>query len=129
LESERLDVVATRFDVFLIRLDPTEGHEIRKTRPCLIISPDEMNRHIDTVIVAPMTPVLTRLPRMRRDASPPEGRSYPTRVPLRFKGKSGQVVLDQIRTVDKNRLVKRLGKIDEATRAHVLALLAELFAP
>ena len=127
--SERLDVVASRFDVFLIRLDPTEGREIRKTRPCLIISPDEMNHHIDTVIVAPMTPVLTRPPRMRQDASPPEGRSYPTRVPVRFKGKSGQVVLDQIRTVDKNRLVKRLGKIDEATRAHVLALLAELFAP
>ena len=112
--SERLDVVAARFDVFLIRLDPTEGREIRKTRPCLVISPDEMNRHIDTLIVAPMT---TR------------GRAYPTRVPVRFKGKSGQIVLDQIRTVDKSRLVKRLGKIDEATRAHVLALLAELFAP
>ena len=112
--SERLDVVASRFDVFLIRLDPTEGREIRKTRPCLIISPDEMNHHIDTVIVAPMT---TR------------GRSYPTRVPVRFKGKSGQIVLDQIRTVDKSRLVKRLGKIDEAARAQVLALLAELFPP
>ena len=107
-------MVASRFDVFLIRLDPTEGREIRKTRPCLIISPDEINHHIDTVIVAPMTI---------------RGRSYPTRVPVRFKGKSGQVVLDQIRTVDKSRLVKRLGKIDEATRAHVLAILAELFAP
>jgi mRNA interferase MazF len=112
--SEILDVVASRFDVFLVRLDPTEGREIRKTRPCLVISPDEMNHHINTVIVAPMT---TR------------GRPYPTRVPVRFRGKSGQVVLDQIRTVDKTRLVKRMGKIDEATRANVLSLLSELFAP
>lgn len=122
-------MVASRFDVFLVRLDPTEGREIRKTRPCLIISPDEMNHHIDTVIMAPMNRILTRPPRMRQDASLPERRPYPTRVPLRFKGKSGQIVLDQIRTVDKARLVKRIGKIDEASRAHVLALLAELFAP
>jgi mRNA interferase MazF len=107
-------MVASRFEVFLVRLDPTEGREIRKTRPCLIISPDEMNLHIDTVIVAPMTT---------------KGRPYPTRVSVRFKGKSGQIVLDQIRTVDKTRLVKRLGKIDDATRRSVLALLAELFAP
>ena len=122
-------MVASRFDVFLVRLDPTEGRKIRKTRPCLVISPDEMNRHIATVIVAPMTPVLTRPPRPRQDASSPDGRPYPTRIPVRFKGKSSQIVLDQMRTVDKNRLVKRLGKIDEAARAHVLALLAELFAP
>jgi mRNA interferase MazF len=111
---ERLDVVASRFDVFLVRLSPTEGREIRKTRPCLIISPDEMNEHIDTVIVAPMTT---------------KTRSYPTRIPVRFKGKSGQIVLDQLRTIDKRRLVKRIGKIDESTKGHVLALLAELFAP
>lgn len=104
----------TRFDVYLIRLDPTQGREIRKTRPCLIISPDEMNQHIDTVIIAPMTT---------------KGRPYPTRVPVQFKGKFGQIVLDQIRTVDKNRLVKRIGKIDEPTRMQVLTLLAELFAP
>lgn len=109
-----MDVVASRFDVFLVRLDPTEGREIRKTRPCLVISPDEMNQHIDTVIVAPMTT---------------KGRPYPTRVPVRFKGKSGQIVLDQIRTVDKSRFVKRVGKIGEPTRGLVLALLAELFAP
>jgi mRNA interferase MazF len=107
-------MVVSRFDVFLVRLDPTQGREIRKTRPCLIISPDEMNQHIDTVIIAPMTT---------------KGRPYPTRVPLRFKGKSGQVVLDQIRTVDKSRLVKRVGKIDDMIRSQVLTLLAELFAP
>lgn len=107
-------MVASRFDVFLIRIDPTQGREIRKTRPCLIISPNEMNLHIDTVIIAPMTT---------------KGRPYPTRVPVRFKGKSGQIVLDQIRTVDKIRLVKRVGKIDDMTRTQVLILLAELFAP
>ena len=111
---ERLAVVVSRFEIFLIRLDPTEGREIRKTRPCLVISPDEMNHHIDAVIVAPMTT---------------KRKTYPTRVPVRFKGKSGQIVLDQIRTVDKSRLVKRLGKLDEETRTNVLSLLAELFAP
>lgn len=107
-------VVASRFEVYLVRLDPTEGREIRKTRPCLVISPDEMNRHIGTVIVAPMTT---------------QGREYPTRIPVRFQRKSGQIVLDQIRTVDKMRLVKRLGKIDDATAQKVLALLNEIFAP
>ncbi|MBI2180828.1 MAG: type II toxin-antitoxin system PemK/MazF family toxin [Deltaproteobacteria bacterium] len=107
-------MVASRFEVYLVRLDPTEGREIRKTRPCLVISPDEMNRHIGTVIVAPMTT---------------QGREYPTRIPVRFQRKSGQIVLDQIRTVDKIRLVKRLGKIDDATAQKVLALLNEIFAP
>ncbi len=105
--------VVKRFDVHLVQLDPTLGSEIRKTRPCLVISPDEMNRHIRTVIVAPMT---TR------------GPSYPTRVPCRFQRKSGHVVLDQIRTVDRARLVKRLGRVDERTRKAVLSVLAEMFA-
>lgn len=109
-----MGVVAARFDVFLVRLDPTEGHEIKKTRPCLVISPDEMNQHISTVIVAPMTT---------------KGRPYPTRVPVTFKRKVGQIVLDQLRTVDKHRLVKRVGKIDDATSRSVLALLGEMFAP
>jgi len=107
-------VVVSRFDVFLIRLDPAEGHEIRKTRPCVVISPDEMNRHVGTVIVAPMT---TR------------GRLYPTRVRVRFRRKVGQIVLDQLRTVDKARLVRRLGRIDEVAARGVLALLSEMFAP
>lgn len=106
-------MVVSRFEVYLVRLDPTQGHEIRKTRPALIISPDEMNRHIETVIVAPMTT---------------KGRPYPTRVPVKFQGKSGQVVLDQLRTVDKSRLVKRLGRLNQTTTTRVLALLAEMFA-
>ena len=108
-----MGVVVTRFDVFLISLDPTRGSEIRKTRPCLVISPDEMNGNIRTVIVAPMTT-------KRKD--------YPTRVPCTFKGKSGQIVLDQIRTVDKTRLIRRVGRISPVTQRNVLALLQELFA-
>lgn len=106
-------MVVKRFDVYLINLDPTVGHEIRKTRPCLIVSPDEMNRYIATVIVAPMTT---------------KGRAYPTRVPCRFQGKQGQIVLDQLRTVDKARLVRRLGRVSEATQQAVLTVLAEMFA-
>ena len=103
-----------RFDVYLVNLDPTVGSEIRKTRPCLVVSPDEMNHHIRTAIVAPLTT---------------KGQTYPTRVPCRFKGKVGQVVLDQIRTVDRARLVKRLGRIDGKTAAAVLAVLGEMFEP
>jgi mRNA interferase MazF len=106
-------MVVKRFDVYLVNLDPTVGSEIKKTRPCLIISPDVMNRYIATVIVAPMTT---------------KGRPYPTRVECSFQGKDGQIVLDQIRTVDKVRLVRRVGRIDEHTQADVLTVLAELFA-
>lgn len=106
-------MVVKRFEVYLVNLDPTIDSEIKKMRPCLIISPDEMNRWIATVIVAPMT---TR------------GRPYPTRVVCSFQGKDGQVVLDQIRTVDKSRLVRRLGMIGESTREDVLATLAQMFA-
>jgi mRNA interferase MazF len=102
-----------RFDVYLVNLDPTIGHEIKKSRPCLVISPDEMNRYISTVIVAPMTT---------------KGRNYPTRVPCTFQGKEGQVVIDQLRTIDKIRLAKRLGKIDPETQAHVFSVLSELFS-
>ena len=106
-------MVVRRFDVWLVNLDPTVGSEIRKTRPALIVSPDEMNDHIATVIIAPMTT---------------KGRNYPTRVPCTFQGKSGQVVLDQLRTVDKARLVKRLGQIGDKTAGAVLGTLGELFA-
>jgi mRNA interferase MazF len=108
-----VDMVVRRFEVYLVNLDPTIGSEIQKTRPSLVISPDEMNAHIATVIVAPMT---TR------------GREYPTRIPCQFEGKDGQIVLDQIRTVDKIRLVKKLGKIEIETQKQVLSVLAEMFA-
>ena len=108
-----MELVVARFEVYLVNLDPVIGSEIRKTRPCVIVSPDEMNAHIATVIVAPMTT---------------KGRPYPTRVPCRFRRKQAQVVLDQIRTVDKSRLVKRLGALDEATRGVVLSILGEMFA-
>ncbi len=106
-------MVVKRFDVYLINLDPTVGHEIRKTRPCLVISPDEMNRHIATVMIAPMT---TRV------------RTYPSRVKCRFEGKNCDIVLDQLRTVDKVRLVKRLGRIDGLTQKNVLKVLAKIFS-
>ena len=106
-------MVVKRFEVYLVNLDPTVGREIKKTRPCLIVSPDEMNRHIATVIIAPMTT---------------KGRNYPTRVSCDFEGKSGQVVLDQLRTVDRKRLAKKLGKIDKKTQRLVLSALAEMFA-
>jgi mRNA interferase MazF len=108
-----VDVVIRRFEVYLVNLDPTIGSEIQKTRPCLIISPDEMNSHIATVIVASMTT---------------KGRDYPTRVNCEFDGKKGQIILDQIRTVDMGRLVKKLGKIDADTQNEVLAVLMEMFA-
>jgi mRNA interferase MazF len=106
-------MVAKRFDVYLVKLDPTIGGEIQKIRPCLIISPDEMNAHIQTVIIAPMTST-------KRD--------YPSRITCRFQGKDGQIVLDQIRTVDKARLVRRLGRIEANIQTKVLNVLAELFA-
>lgn len=106
-------MVVRRFDVWLVNLDPTIGSEIRKTRPALVVSPDEMNAHIATVLIAPMTT---------------KGRDYPTRVTCTFQGKSGQVVLDQLRTVDRRRLVKRLGEVDAAVADAVLEGLAELFA-
>lgn len=108
-----MDLVVKRFEVYLVNLDPTLGSEIQKTRPCLIISPDEMNDHIATVIIAPMTT---------------KGRDYPTRVNCQFESKEGQVVLDQIRTVDKSRLVKRLGKINASIQKEVLVVLMEMFA-
>jgi len=103
-----------RFEVHLISLDATKGSEIRKTHPCLIISPDEMNKHIRTVIIAPMTSTI---------------KNYPTRVTTTFQGKKGQIVLDQIRTVDKSRLIKNLGSISKAAEEKVLGVLQEMFAP
>jgi mRNA interferase MazF len=108
-----MEMVANRFDVYLIKLDPTVGSEIQNTRPCLIISPDEMNRHIRTVIVAPMTTA---------------GKDYPTRIPCEFQKKAGYIVLDQIRTIDKTRLIKRLGTLDSETQLKVISVLQRLFS-
>ena len=101
-----------RFDVYLVNLDPTIGHEIKKTRPCTIISPDEMNHNIGTVIIAPLTS---------------KGRQYPTRLACTFQGVEGQVVLDQIRTVDKARLVKKVGQLSQQAGDGILAILTEMF--
>jgi len=103
-----------RSEVYLVNLDPTVGSEIQKTRPCVVISPDELNRHIRTTIVAPLTS---------------RGRLYPTRVRCTFDRRAALIVLDQIRTVDTSRIVRRLGQIDPATMAAVLAVLGQMFAP
>lgn len=108
-----MGVVARRFEIYLVNLDPTIGSKMRKTRPCVVISPDEMNEHIRTVMIAPMTT---------------KGRPYPTRVPCTFQGKTGQVVLDQIRAVDRFRLVRRLGRLTDRQSKAVLAVLQEMFA-
>ena len=106
--------VATRGEVYLVQLDPTHGSEIRKTRPCLVVSPDELNHHLRTVIVTPMTT---------------GGYTYPWRVRCRFQGRSGLVAVDQVRTVDTERLVRRLGQLAPGTLGSVLAVLGEMFAP
>ncbi len=105
-------LVVSRFDVYLVSLDPTQGAKIRKARPCIVISPNDMNHHIGTVIVAPMTT---------------KGRNYPTRISLTFQRKQGQIILDQIRTVDKSRLIKRLGKLDAIAATKTLAILQAMF--
>ena len=102
-----------RDEIWLVSLDPTQGSEMRKTRPSLVISPDEMNRHLRTVLIAPMTTV---------------ERLYPTRVSLTFQGKRGHVALDQIRAVDRQRLVRRIGKASSATAQAVSGVLIEMFA-
>ncbi len=104
-------MVMEQYDVFLISLDPTIRHEIKKARPCVIISPDEMNKYISTIIIAPMTS---------------RSHSYPTRIPVKFKGKEGWVVLDQIRAVDKRRLIKKLGRIDQETINTIKSIIREM---
>jgi len=106
-------MVVKRFDVYLVNLDPTIGSEIQKTRPFLVISPDEMNRNIRTVIIAPMTSAQ---------------KEYPTRVSCTFRKKRGQIVLDQIRTIDKARFIKKLGTIDSRAQLDVISILQRLFA-
>ena len=103
-----------RGDVFLVSLDPARDAEIQKTRPCVVVSPDELNSYLRTFIVAPLTT---------------GGHPYPFRVSCRFEGRSGYVVIDQIRTVDRERLVRRLGKLSPSTVGRILAILQEMFTP
>jgi mRNA interferase MazF len=109
-----MGMAINRFDVYLVKLDPAIGTEIRKTRPCLVVSPNEANRHIQTLIVAPMTT---------------KGKPYPTRVDCRFQGKHGLVVLDQFRAVDRTRLFKKLGRLEGKAAARAIDVLHEMFAP
>jgi mRNA interferase MazF len=104
-------MVIHQYEVYLINLDPTIGSEIKKSRPCVIISPDEMNKFISTVIIAPMTT---------------KSKSYPTRVDLTFQSKKGFIVLDQIRTVDKSRLIKKLGSTDIKTITKIKKIIKEM---
>jgi mRNA interferase MazF len=106
-----MGLVMEQYAICLVNLDPTIGHEIKKTRPCVIISPDEMNQHIETIIIAPMTT---------------KSHAYPTRVPLTFQGKSGWIVLDQIRTIDKSRVVSKLGKLNSKKITEVKNILNEM---
>ena len=106
-----MGMVINQYEVFLVELDPTKGHEIQKTRPCVVISPDEMNHTIGTIIIAPMTT---------------KTHKFPTRVEVLFEGKEGWIVLDQIRTIDKLRLIKRLGKIDKKEIVQVKEVLREM---
>ena len=109
-----MDTTPLRGDVYFVALNPTQGREIRKTRPCVVVSPDELNAHIGACIVAPMTT---------------GGHAYPFRIPCQFEGKAGHIVVDQIRTVDRHRLDKRLGSIEPETLSSVLDVLLEMFAP
>ena len=106
-------MVVKRFDVYLVHIDPTIGSEIQKKRPFLVISPDEMNSNIRTIIIAPMTSAQ---------------KEYPTRVSCTFRKKQGQIVLDQLRTVDKARLIQKLGAIDSKAQLDVISVLQRLFA-
>ena len=106
--------IPKRFDVFLVNLDPTIGAEITKTRPCVVVSPDEANAYIRTVVVAPLTT---------------GSHTYPTRVPCTFQRRAGHVVIDQLRTVDRVRLVRKLGRLDTSVQTAVLQTLADFFAP
>ena len=106
-----MGMVISQYEVYLVGLDPTQGHEIQKTRPCVVLSPDEMNHNISTIIVAPMTS---------------KSHPYPTRIEVNFNNKDGWIVLDQIRTIDKIRLVKKIGKIDKKIIHNVKKVIKEM---
>ena len=105
--------MVSRFEIYLINLDPEPSRDAKNTRPCVIISPDELNRNLVSVIVAPLAS--TRL-------------KYPTRIPVNFLGSERSIILDQLRTVDKDRLIKKIGELGKGERKEALACLAEMFA-
>ncbi len=108
-----MDMVINRFDIYFVQLDPTLGSEISKVRPCVVVSAEELNRSLNTVIVAPLTSTV---------------RNYPTRINCFVDGRNGQVALDQIRTVDKIRLARKIAKLDQRTEEQVLETLLEMFS-
>lgn len=105
--------MVNRFEVYLISLDPTYGHEIKKTRPCVIVSPNELNSSLKTVLIAPMTSAI---------------HDFPSRISILFSGKTGEIALDQIRVIDKKRLKKKLGKLSKSDSEKLLILLQAIFA-
>ena len=109
-----MDMEVTRFDILLVALDPTIGSEIKKSRPAVVISPNEMNQHLNTIIIAPLTSTIKK---------------YPTRVEIHFENKTGEIALDQIRCVDKKRVIKKLGRIDARIEAKLCNVLQRMFAP
>lgn len=108
-----MGMVTKRFEIYLVNLNPTKGSEIRKTRPCVVVSPDELNQYLNTVIIAPLTSTK---------------RNYPSRVECKFKGKTGEIMLEQLRGIDKKRLIKKLGILNEDLQNQVLDKLQEIFA-
>ena len=99
------------YDIVLVNLEPTIGHEIRKSRPCVVISPAEMNANLETILIAPMTT---------------KSHPYPSRIPLSFAGKNGWIVLDQIRSIDRKRVLKHLGKLEHSTIRNIKAIIKEM---
>lgn len=105
-------MIAQQYDVFIVNLDPTVGSEIKKTRPCVIISPDEMNKYLDTLVIAPITS---------------QSKNYPTRVRIDLEGQENWVVIDQIRTIDKSRLTKKIGRLGQKETASIKHVIKETF--
>ncbi|AEF83438.1 type II toxin-antitoxin system PemK/MazF family toxin [Leadbettera azotonutricia] len=106
-----MGMVMKQYEIYLVNLEPTIRHEIQKTRPCVIVSPDEMNEHIETIIIAPMTK---------------KSYNYPTRIEINFQSKTGWIVLDQIRTVDKKRLIRKIGELDKSKATEIKDIIMEM---
>jgi mRNA interferase MazF len=106
-----MGMVMKQYEIYLVNLEPTIGHEIQKTRPCVVISPDEMNEHIETIIIVPMTT---------------KSHNYPTRIEINFQNKTGWIVLDQIRTVGKKRLIRKIGELEKSTITEIKNIIMEM---